>query len=103
MAKRKADTISCSFCGKSHKEVKKLIAGPSSVYICNECIDICIDIISDDAQREAAAGSDAEKSANDRKSKKKGKKKAAKKEAAASVEKHSRQPGKTGYSTTYTL
>ena len=46
--------LQCSFCGKSQKEVKKLIAGPT-VYICNECIDICIEIISDDAQQEAAA------------------------------------------------
>ncbi|MDB4646829.1 ATP-dependent Clp protease ATP-binding subunit ClpX, partial [Akkermansiaceae bacterium] len=35
----------CSFCGKSHSEVKKLIAGPG-VYICNECIDVCSTILS---------------------------------------------------------
>ncbi len=34
----------CSFCGKSHSEVKKLIAGPG-VYICNECVDVCSSII----------------------------------------------------------
>jgi len=34
----------CSFCGKSHSEVRKLIAGPG-VYICNECIDVCSSII----------------------------------------------------------
>jgi len=34
----------CSFCGKSHSEVKKLIAGPG-VYICNECINVCSDIM----------------------------------------------------------
>lgn len=34
----------CSFCGKSHSEVKKLIAGPG-VYICNECIDVCSTIL----------------------------------------------------------
>ncbi|MBK1791135.1 ATP-dependent Clp protease ATP-binding subunit ClpX [Persicirhabdus sediminis] len=34
----------CSFCGKSHSEVKKLIAGPA-VYICNECIDVCYSIM----------------------------------------------------------
>jgi ATP-dependent Clp protease ATP-binding subunit ClpX len=103
MAKRNTGALSCSFCGKSQNEVKKLIAGPSSVYICNECIDICIEIISDDAQREAAAGSPIKKSANEGKGKKKGKKKAAKKEAAASVEKHSRQPGRAGYSAPETL
>ena len=34
----------CSFCGKSHSEVKKLIAGPG-VYICNECIEVCSNIL----------------------------------------------------------
>lgn len=38
-------TIRCSFCGKHQGEVLKLIAGPSDVYICNECIMICADII----------------------------------------------------------
>jgi len=33
--------ISCSFCGKSQEEVKKLIAGPN-VYICNECVVLCM-------------------------------------------------------------
>ena len=36
--------ISCSFCGKSQEEVKKLIAGPN-VYICNECVILCKDIL----------------------------------------------------------
>ena len=35
----------CTFCGKSQHEVKKLIAGPSSIYICNECIGLCNDIL----------------------------------------------------------
>jgi ATP-dependent Clp protease ATP-binding subunit ClpX len=39
--------LSCSFCGKSQREVKKLIAGPS-VYICDECIGLCNDIIADE-------------------------------------------------------
>ncbi len=52
MALYRADEIlSCSFCGKSQNEVRKLIAGPS-VYICNECIDICNEIIIDDEQTE---------------------------------------------------
>ena len=42
--------LSCSFCGKSQKEVKKLIAGPS-VYICNECIKLCNDILEDELRR----------------------------------------------------
>ena len=43
MARAKNLTM-CSFCGKSHSEVKKLIAGPG-VYICNECIDVCSTIL----------------------------------------------------------
>ncbi|MBT4762948.1 MAG: ATP-dependent Clp protease ATP-binding subunit ClpX [Bdellovibrionaceae bacterium] len=43
--------LSCSFCGKSQKEVKKLIAGPG-VYICDECIDLCNDIIAEEKDRE---------------------------------------------------
>ena len=41
-------TLSCSFCGKSQKEVRKLIAGPT-VYICDECISLCNDIIDEEA------------------------------------------------------
>ena len=48
-------TLYCSFCGKSQREVKKLIAGPS-VYICDECIDLCNDIIHEDTSKEAAPG-----------------------------------------------
>lgn len=44
--------LCCSFCGKSQKEVKKLIAGPG-VYICDECIDLCNDIIVEEKEREA--------------------------------------------------
>ena len=43
--------ISCSFCGKSQEEVKKLIAGPN-VYICNECIESCHDLIQEQALKE---------------------------------------------------
>jgi ATP-dependent Clp protease ATP-binding subunit ClpX len=41
------DLVKCSFCGKSQKQVKKLIAGPG-VYICDECIDLCNEIIEDE-------------------------------------------------------
>ncbi|MBC76477.1 MAG: ATP-dependent Clp protease ATP-binding subunit ClpX [Halobacteriovoraceae bacterium] len=41
-------TLHCNFCGKSQKEVKKLIAGPG-VYICDECIELCNDIIYEDS------------------------------------------------------
>lgn len=43
--------LTCSFCGKSQKEVKKLIAGPG-VYICDECIELCTDIIDEERDRE---------------------------------------------------
>ena len=49
----------CSFCGKSHSEVKKLIAGPG-VYICNECIDVCSTIL-----RKELAGDDSGSSLGD--------------------------------------
>ena len=45
------DKLSCSFCGKSQDDVKKLIAGPS-VYICNECVDLCNDIIEEEVKSE---------------------------------------------------
>jgi hypothetical protein len=39
-----ADLLKCSFCGKSQKQVKKLIAGPG-IYICDECVGLCNEII----------------------------------------------------------
>ena len=42
-----SDLVKCSFCGKTQKQVKKLIAGPG-VYICDECIELCNDIIEED-------------------------------------------------------
>jgi len=45
------DLVKCSFCGKSQKQVKKLIAGPG-VYICDECIDLCNDIIEEELSGE---------------------------------------------------
>ncbi|MEE2675194.1 MAG: ATP-dependent Clp protease ATP-binding subunit ClpX [Myxococcota bacterium] len=58
MKKREDNSnLSCSFCGKSQKEVKKLIAGPT-VYICDECIELCNDIIAEEyGQEEAPARS----------------------------------------------
>ena len=38
------NTLYCSFCGKSQREVRKLIAGPT-VFICDECVELCMDII----------------------------------------------------------
>ncbi|HUP65827.1 MAG TPA: ATP-dependent Clp protease ATP-binding subunit ClpX [Thermoanaerobaculia bacterium] len=45
------DVLRCSFCNKSQRDVKKLIAGPT-VYICDECVDICLDIIAEDRKEE---------------------------------------------------
>ena len=42
------DGIRCSFCNKAQDQVRKLIAGPNGVYICDECIDICSDIIEEE-------------------------------------------------------
>ena len=50
---RPEELLTCSFCGKSQNDVRKLIAGPG-VYVCNECIDICNEIINDDEQTAAA-------------------------------------------------
>ena len=50
--------LSCSFCGKSQREVKKLIAGPT-VYICDECIELCNDIIAEEYGREEATSQES--------------------------------------------
>jgi len=47
-------TLYCSFCGKSQREVKKLIAGPS-VFVCNECINLCNDIIREEELTDVVA------------------------------------------------
>ncbi|MEY3315744.1 MAG: ATP-dependent Clp protease ATP-binding subunit ClpX [Ilumatobacteraceae bacterium] len=49
-----AELVKCSFCGKSQKQVKKLIAGPG-VYVCNECIDLCNEIIDEENTEETEA------------------------------------------------
>ncbi|MDA2968505.1 MAG: ATP-dependent Clp protease ATP-binding subunit ClpX [Actinomycetota bacterium] len=49
-----AELVKCSFCGKSQKQVKKLIAGPG-VYVCNECIDLCNEIIDEENTEETTA------------------------------------------------
>lgn len=47
------DLLKCSFCGKSQKQVKKLIAGPG-VYICDECIELCVEIIEEEINADAS-------------------------------------------------
>ncbi|MFL6062463.1 MAG: ATP-dependent Clp protease ATP-binding subunit ClpX [Marmoricola sp.] len=49
------DLLKCSFCGKSQKQVKKLIAGPG-VYICDECIDLCNEIIEEELNETSEVG-----------------------------------------------
>ena len=49
------DLLKCSFCGKSQKQVKKLIAGPG-VYICDECIDLCTEIIEEELSEGSEVG-----------------------------------------------
>ena len=52
------DTIKCSFCGKHQGQVRKLIAGPTGVYICDECVDICADILDEELEDEEFAPAD---------------------------------------------
>jgi len=54
----------CSFCGKSHSEVRKLIAGPG-VYICNECIDVCSSIMEKEAKDGKVQDSDLQATSNE--------------------------------------
>ena len=49
MTKKDKESLYCSFCGKSQKEVKKLIAGPT-VFVCDECVELCMDIIKEDTK-----------------------------------------------------
>ncbi len=56
MAGKNSDNrIRCSFCGKTQDQVRKLIAGPNGIYICDECVDICADIIEEEYEEEPAS------------------------------------------------
>ncbi|MDR2647577.1 MAG: ATP-dependent Clp protease ATP-binding subunit ClpX [Oscillospiraceae bacterium] len=59
----KDSSVVCSFCGKSHAQVEKLIAG-SGVYICNECVDLCCDILAE-TRRATADKKDVRKPSSD--------------------------------------
>lgn len=48
--------IRCSFCNKTQEQVRKLIAGPTGVYICDECVDLCADIIEEEYEDDIAEG-----------------------------------------------
>ena len=47
-SKYEQDIIRCSFCGKTQAQVRKLIAGPDGVYICDDCVDVCTEIIEEE-------------------------------------------------------
>ncbi len=55
MPGKNGEKIRCSFCNKTEDQVRKLIAGPSGVYICDECIDICSEIIEEEFEEEDVA------------------------------------------------
>lgn len=50
--KNSGNDIRCSFCNKAQSQVRKLIAGPAGVYICDECVDICADILEEELEDE---------------------------------------------------
>ena len=50
----KKDAVSCSFCGKNQSKVRKIISGPSGIYICDECVDVCNDILDEDLEIETS-------------------------------------------------
>lgn len=52
MAGKNSDNIRCSFCNKTQNQVKKMIAGPPGIYICDECVEICADIVDEEFDEE---------------------------------------------------
>ncbi len=50
--KNDKDHLFCSFCGKPKELVKRLIAGPNGIYICDECIEVCREVVNEDVKRE---------------------------------------------------
>lgn len=61
--------IDCSFCGKAHTDVVTMVAGPSNVFICNECVSLCQEIVFSNQVKQAvkdvlaSLGRDTDKSA----------------------------------------
>ena len=60
MAGRNSDEIRCSFCNKTQDQVRKMIAGPSGVYICDHCVEICADIVEEEFEDDAEAFAEEE-------------------------------------------
>lgn len=50
--KMNGNNVRCSFCNKTQDQVRKLIAGPAGIYICDECVDICADILDEEFEEE---------------------------------------------------
>ena len=48
MAMKPDDKVRCSFCGKSSKQVRKMIAGLNNTYICDECVELCQEIFDEE-------------------------------------------------------
>ena len=56
MAGRNDDQVRCSFCNKTQSQVRKLIAGPEGVYICDDCVEVCAEIIEEEMNPDSNAG-----------------------------------------------
>lgn len=56
MAGRNDDQVRCSFCNKTQSQVRKLIAGPEGVYICDDCVEVCAEIIEEEMNLDSNAG-----------------------------------------------
>ncbi len=52
MAGKNSDNIRCSFCNKTQDQVRKMIAGPPGIYICDDCVEICADIVEEEFDEE---------------------------------------------------
>jgi len=50
MPQREDNKVRCSFCGKTQDQVRRIVAGPNNVFICNECVLLCNEIVSDDVE-----------------------------------------------------
>ncbi len=60
MAGKNSNRIRCSFCGKSQDAVRKIIAGPDGIYICDECVGLCSEILEDELYDDDEDGADNE-------------------------------------------
>lgn len=58
MAGKNSNRIRCSFCGKSQDAVRKIIAGPDGIYICDECVGLCSEILEDELYDDDESGGD---------------------------------------------